>query len=85
MAATRVEAEIIESSVASSPEFTSDIELTFLPTDLTYRPKRNLTKTARPMMKTIAKLREKYDLHMTIERFISDETIPKQDKAFIRK
>ena len=40
---------------------------------------------ASPMMKTIAELREKYDLHMTIERFISDETIPQQDKAFIRK
>ena len=40
---------------------------------------------ASPMMKTIAELREKYDLHMTIERFVSDETIPQQDKAFIRK
>ena len=40
---------------------------------------------ATPMMKTIAELREKYDLHMTIERFISDDKIPEQDKAFIRK
>ncbi len=40
---------------------------------------------ASPMIKTIAELREKYDLHMTIESFISDETIPQQDKAFIRK
>ena len=40
---------------------------------------------ATPMMKTIAELREKYDLHMTIERFVSDDKIPKQDKAFIRK
>ena len=39
---------------------------------------------ASPMMKTIAELREKYDLHMTIERFISDDKIPEQDKAFIR-
>ena len=39
---------------------------------------------ASPMMKTIAELREKYDLLMTIERFISDDKIPKQDKAFIR-
>ena len=40
---------------------------------------------ATPMMKTIAELREKYDLHMTIERFISDDKIPGQDKSFIRK
>lgn len=40
---------------------------------------------ATPMMKTIAELREKYDLHMTIERFISDDKIPEQDKRFIRK
>ena len=40
---------------------------------------------ATPMMKTIAELREKYDLHMTIERFVSDDNIPEQDKAFIRK
>ena len=40
---------------------------------------------ATPMMKTIAELREKYDLHMTIERFVSDDNIPEQDKGFIRK
>lgn len=40
---------------------------------------------ATPMMKTIATLREKYDLHMTIERFVSDDKIPEQDKAFIRR
>ena len=39
---------------------------------------------ATPMMKTIAELREKYDLHMTIERFVSDDKIPEQDKGFIR-
>ena len=39
---------------------------------------------ATPMMKTIAELREKYDLHMTIERFVSDDKIPEQDKAFIK-
>ena len=39
---------------------------------------------ATPMMKTIAELREKYDLHMTIERFVSDDNIPEQDKSFIR-
>ena len=40
---------------------------------------------ASPMMKTIAALREKYDLHMTIERFVSDDDIPEEDKNFIRK
>ena len=40
---------------------------------------------ASPMMKTIAELREKYNLHMTIERFISADKIPEQDKGFIRK
>ena len=40
---------------------------------------------ASPMMKTIASLREKYDLHMTIERFVSDDDIPEEDKNFIRK
>lgn len=40
---------------------------------------------ATPMMKTIASLREKYDLHMTIERFVSDDKIPEQDEKFIRK
>jgi quinol monooxygenase YgiN len=39
---------------------------------------------ATQMMKTIAELREKYDLHMTIERFVSDDKIPEQDKKFIR-
>lgn len=29
--------------------------------------------------------REKYDLHMTIERFISDDKLPEQDEKFIRK
>lgn len=27
---------------------------------------------------------KKYDLHMTIERFVSDDNIPEQDKGFIR-
>ena len=38
-----------------------------------------------PMMKTIMELREKYDLHMKIERYKSDDVIPEKDKAFIRK
>ena len=41
---------------------------------------------ASPMMKTIAELRDKYDLHMTVERFVSDENgVPESDKEFIRK
>ena len=39
---------------------------------------------ASPMMKTIAALREKYDLHMTAERFVSAEENP-EDENFIRK
>lgn len=39
---------------------------------------------ASPMMETIVELREKYDLHMRIERYISDD-IPEQDIRFIRK
>ncbi len=38
---------------------------------------------ASPMMARLASLREKYDLHMTAERFISDEL--GTDAAFIRK
>ena len=38
---------------------------------------------ASPMMKQLAELREKYDLHMTVERFVSDEY--EADKKFIRK
>ncbi|MBO6299989.1 MAG: antibiotic biosynthesis monooxygenase [Lachnospiraceae bacterium] len=39
---------------------------------------------ASPMMKTIASLREKYDLHMTVERFI-DAGENTADEKFIRK
>ena len=39
---------------------------------------------ASPMMKTIAALRDKYDLHMKVERYVS-ETLPSKDDAFIRK
>ncbi|MGP1507494.1 MAG: putative quinol monooxygenase [Sphaerochaeta sp.] len=39
---------------------------------------------ASPMMETIAALREKYDLHMTVERFVSAEENP-EDDSFIRK
>lgn len=37
------------------------------------------------MMNKITELRKKYDLHMRVERFIEDETIPDQDQNFIRK
>ena len=40
---------------------------------------------ASPMMKEIANLREKYDLHMTAERYVSDtDGIPQKDSEFIR-
>lgn len=39
---------------------------------------------ATPMMDTIAKLREKYDLHMTVERYTVAET-PETESKFIRK
>lgn len=40
---------------------------------------------ASPMMKTIMSLREKYNLHMRVERFITDENgIPDSDQKFIR-
>lgn len=41
---------------------------------------------ASEMMGEIAKLREKYDLHMTVERFVSDsDGVPEKDREFIRK
>ena len=39
---------------------------------------------ASPMMATIAALREKYDLRMTVERYVSAET-PETENKFIRK
>lgn len=41
---------------------------------------------ASPMMQTITDLREKYDLHMKVERFISDTAYEEtSDSGFIRK
>lgn len=37
-----------------------------------------------PIMKQIAALREKYDLHMKVERYISDDEIPLMDKEYIK-
>ena len=41
---------------------------------------------ATPMMNKIMELRNKYDLHMRVERYKADEQgVPSQDEAFIRK
>ena len=41
---------------------------------------------ASPMMAQIIALREKYDLHMKVERYHSDDAgVPAKDQAFIRK
>ena len=37
-----------------------------------------------PMMEEIIALREKYDLHMKVERYVSEE-LPKADKKFIKE
>ena len=39
---------------------------------------------ASPMMQTIAALRDKYDLHMRVEHYVSDDETTQDDK-FIRK
>ena len=36
-----------------------------------------------PMMTKIKELREKYDLHMRVERYVSDE-LPDKDKEYIK-
>ncbi len=38
---------------------------------------------ASPMMKQLAELRDKYDLHMTVERFVSEEY--ESDEKYLRK
>ena len=41
---------------------------------------------ASPMMGQIAALREKYDLHMRVERFQSEDSgLPEKDESFIRR
>lgn len=41
---------------------------------------------ASPMMEQIAVLRAKYDLHMRVERYLSDEGgVPEKDRDFIRE
>ena len=40
---------------------------------------------ASPMMEKISALREKYDLHMKVERYVTDvEGVPDHDEEFIR-
>lgn len=38
-----------------------------------------------PMMRKIMELREKYNLRMRVERYISDEEIPQADRKYIRE
>ena len=41
---------------------------------------------ASPMMGEIAALREQFDLHMTVERFVTDgDELPEQDMKFIKR
>jgi hypothetical protein len=40
---------------------------------------------ASPMMVEITKLRDKYDLHMKVERYVSDDTNENIDHQFIRQ
>ena len=40
---------------------------------------------ASPMMGAIAALREKYDLHMRVERYVSDDAAPASDQKFIKE
>lgn len=39
---------------------------------------------ATPMMGEISRLREKYNLHMRVERYVSDQGVPESDLSFIR-
>ncbi|MBQ6389277.1 MAG: antibiotic biosynthesis monooxygenase [Mogibacterium sp.] len=52
-----------------------------------WRDQESLDKHhASPMMSEIAKLREKYDLHMRVERYVTDlDGVPAQDRSFIRE
>ncbi len=40
---------------------------------------------ASPIMEKIKGPREKYGLHMKVERFVSDDGVPEADRAFIRE
>jgi len=41
------------------------------------------THHASPMMKTVASLRDKYDLHMTVEQYVAEDI--ETDERFIRR
>lgn len=43
------------------------------------------THHASPMMARIAELRDSYDLHMSVERYVSADDAPATDAAFIRQ
>lgn len=38
-----------------------------------------------PMMNKITELREKYNLHMKVERYISEDEIPQTNRKYIRE
>lgn len=38
-----------------------------------------------PMMQTIAELRDMHDLHMTVERFRSEEPVLETDQKYVRR
>lgn len=38
-----------------------------------------------PLMEKIAALREKYDLHMRVERYVLDDSTTESDRKFIKK
>ncbi len=40
---------------------------------------------ASPMMQEIAALREKYDLHMTVERYLPEDNTGRIDREYIRE
>ena len=40
---------------------------------------------ASPLMAQIAQLRDKYDLHMKVERYSSESSVPITDEKYIRK
>lgn len=40
---------------------------------------------ASPIMEEIVKLRDKYGLHMRVERYVTDEEAPGSDERFIRR
>lgn len=40
---------------------------------------------ASSMMEKITELRNRYDLHMQVERYVSDDSMPDSDQVFIRQ